>query len=144
MTPAPAPVEFLTAFKGSFAGILRWPQLDDFWNTPRADATSGWHLYALGEPPPTTPASAKDVTHFINEIGPLRREYREDHCGMVYADDLAQPTFVKIFDPHNLGVVCGYSDHPPLPGWIMSKLAPVNLKAVVMTGQRWWQGLIGG
>lgn len=137
---------FLTAFNGSFVGILRWPQLDEFWNVLRADAGGGWHVYALGEPPPTAPASAADVARFIDEIGPmLRREYTEDHCGVVYVDDLAHPTFVKIYDPHNLGVVCGYSDNPPLPGWILSKLAPVDLPAQPLSGQRkrWWQSLFG-
>jgi hypothetical protein len=137
---------FVTAFNGSFLGILRWPQLDEFWEVLRADAGGGWYLYAIGEPPPLAPASADEVTRFVNEIGPmLRREYREDHCGIVYVDDLRKPAFVKIYDPHNLGVVCGYSNNPPLPGWIMSKLAPVDLQAAAMTGQRkrWWRALFG-
>jgi hypothetical protein len=138
---------FLTAFNGSFVGILRWPQLDEFWNVLRADAGGGWYVYAIGEPPPNAPSSAADVTRFVDEIGPLlRREYPEDHCGIVYVDDVTHPAFVKIYDPHNLGVVCGYSDNPPLPGWIMSKLAPVDLPAQQLTAQRkrWWVRVFGG
>jgi hypothetical protein len=52
---------------------------------------------------------------------------------------------VKIFDPHNLGVSCGFSDNPPLPGWILSKLAPIDLKVSTLPGnrRRWWQRLFG-
>ncbi len=143
---APEQSPYVTAFNGSFLGILRWPQLDDFWNVLRADAAGQWYIYAIGDAPPGAPASAEDVVRFVDEMGPmLRREYPEDHCGIVYVDDIAKPTFVKIYDPHNLGVVCGYSDNPPLPGWILSKLAPVDLKAHQMTGQRkrWWESLFG-
>ena len=35
--PAVNPNEFLTAFNGSFAGILHWPQLDNLWNVLRQD-----------------------------------------------------------------------------------------------------------
>ncbi len=138
---------FLTAFNGSFLGILRWPQLDEFWDVLRKDAGGGWYVYAIGEPPPAATASAADVTRFVDEIGPmLRREYPEEHCGIVYVDDVVNPAFVKIFDPHNLGVVCGYSDNPPLPGWILSKLAPVDLNAVALSARRkrWWTTLFGG
>jgi hypothetical protein len=137
--------EFRTAFKGSFIGILRWPQLDRLWSRLRADAAGGWYLYAVGEAPPTEPVAAPDLHHFINRIDELlRREHDEDYCGIVYADDPEAPRFVKIFDPNNLGVSCGYSDNPPLPGWILSKLPPVDLQAPVpLPGnrRRWWQRL---
>ncbi|MCK7500047.1 MAG: hypothetical protein MZW92_64195 [Comamonadaceae bacterium] len=36
----------------------------------------------------------------------LRKEHREDYCGIVYADDLRPAdACVKIYDPNNLGVV---------------------------------------
>jgi hypothetical protein len=141
------PSEFMTAFNGRFSGILRWPQLDELWAVLRADAGAGWHVYAIGETPPTAPASAEQVQRFIAEIDQLlRRDYQEDHCGLVYVDDRARPAFIKIYDPHNLGVVCGYSDNPPLPGWVLSKIAPVELPAATLTGQRkrWWRRLFGG
>lgn len=145
--PAVDANQFLTAFNGSFAGILHWTQLDDLWNVLRRDAGGQWYLYALGEPPPSSPASAAQVERFITEIDQLlRRDHQEDYCGIVYVDDPEKPRFVKIYDPHNLGVACGYSNHPPLPGWIMSKLAPVNLQQDQLPGQRkrWWQRLFGG
>jgi hypothetical protein len=73
-------------------------------------------------------------------------EHREDYCGIVYADDLRTPTFVKIYDPNNLGVVCGFSDAPPLPGWVMSLIPPVDLpstRPLPKNRRRWWSRLFG-
>ena len=135
--------EFLAAFNGSFTGILHWTQLDELWRVLRRDAGGQWYIYAVGEAPPGLPADAAQVERFITEIDQLlRRDHQEDYCGVVYVDEPAQPRFVKIYDPHNLGVSCGYSNHPPLPGWVMSKLAPVDLNLQgSLAGQRkrWWQ-----
>ena len=142
-----AAAAFLRAFRGSFTSALRWHHLDALWDVLRADADGGWSLYAVGEPPPAAPASAEQVRTFIAAIDALlRREHDEDYCGIVYADALAAPRFVKIDDPNNLGVVCGVSDTPPLPGWVMSKLAPVDLPAAQPAPKgrrRWWQRLFG-
>jgi len=144
---APDAEAFLRAFRGSFTSALRWHQLDALWEVLRADANGGWYLYAVGEPPPEAPADAVQVRRFIEEIDALlRREHDEDYCGIVYADDRERPAFVKIYDPNNLGVVCGFSDSPPLPGWIMSKLRPVDLPAAQpapRNRRRWWQRLFG-
>lgn len=138
---------FLQAFKGHFNGVLRWPQLDDLWHVIRQDAAGGWYIYAVGEPPPERPVDAEKVLAFIHEVdGLLRTEHDEDYCGIVYADDTAHPRFVKIFDPNNLGVSCGSSEFPPLPGWILSKIAPVDLPAAVPqpnNRRRWWRRLFG-
>jgi hypothetical protein len=138
---------FLAAFRGSFTSALRWHHLDALWAQVRAAAQEGWYLYAIGEPPPGAPADAEHVLQFVDEIDRLlRKEHDEDFCGIVYADDLARPSFIKIYDPGNLGVVCGFSDAPPLPGWVMSKLPPVDLPAsrVAANRRRWWQRLFGG
>jgi hypothetical protein len=138
---------FLIAFRGSFTSALRWHQLDALWDRLRAMASEGWYLYAIGEPPPEAPASGEQVLRFIDEIDVLlRAEHDEDFCGIVYADDLATPAMVKIYDPNNLGVVCGYSDNPPLPGWVMSKLPPADMPAIQLRSksrQRWWKRLFG-
>lgn len=136
---------FLRAFKGSFTSALRWHHLDSLWDLIRADAAGGWYLYAIGEPAPTQTASAEQVLTFVDEVDLLlREEHQEDYCGIVYADDLRQPGFIKIYDPNNLGVTCGYSDNPPLPGWIMCKLPPSLLSRdslLPKSRQRWWQRL---
>ncbi len=145
MTLTDTESEFRAAFKGSFSGILRWEQLDRFWQHLRADAAGDWFLYAVGEAPPTVTVKSEEMLRFIDEIDVLlRKEHGEDYCGVVYVDDIESPSFVKIFDPNNLGVSCGYSDNPPLPGWILSKLQPADLRAQMpLPGnrRRWWQRL---
>ena len=146
MTEQPAD-PFRSAFKGRFENVLRWEQLDTLWQVLHQDADGGWHIYAVGETPPQQPANAALVQSFLAEIEQLlRKEHDEDYCGVVFADSMDAPRFVKVFDPHNLGVSCGFSDNPPLPGWILSKLPPVDLKAPMpLPGnrRRWWQRLLG-
>ena len=138
--------EFLDAFRGSFTSALRWHHFDALWGNVHLDAAGGWYIYAIGEVPPEQPADATQVALFLKEVDQLLRdEHEEDYCGIVYADDLSDPSFIKIYDPNNLGVSCGYSDNPPLPGWVMSKIAPVSLDAMAapMNRRRWWQKLWG-
>lgn len=138
---------FRAAFRGSFVGILRWPQLDDLWQRLREDAAGGWYIYAVGETPPAEPADEQQVVTFIDEIDVLlHKEHEEDYCGIVYADEPQAPQFIKIFDPNNLGVSCGYSDNPPLPGWILAKIPPTALDTqgpLPGNRRRWWRRLFG-
>ncbi|MCB1775011.1 MAG: hypothetical protein KDI88_15455 [Gammaproteobacteria bacterium] len=134
---------YLEAFRGSFTSALRWHQLDDLWERVR-EAPDGWFVYAIGEPPPAQPSGADELGRFIDEVDALlRREHDEDYCGIVYADSLREPAMIKIYDPNNLGVSCGYSDNPPLPGWVLSRLEPVDLEAARAPAgrRRWWQRL---
>ena len=137
--------DFRSAFKGTFSGIMRWEQLDKLWQHVRDDSAGAWYLYAVGDEPPTETVSQNEVIHFIEQMDELlRKEHEEDYCGIVYVDDAVAPSFVKIFDPNNLGVSCGYSDNPPLPGWILSKLPPVDLQAPMQqpgNRRRWWRRL---
>ncbi len=136
---------FYTRYRGSFSGILKWSQLDLFWDVLRAKAEAAWYIYAIGEPVPQQPVSAEQLNKFISEIDQLlRKEHEEDYCGVVYVDDKADPNFIKIYDPNNLGVVCGFSDNPPLPGWILSLIPPETLDDNTFLPQsrrRWWQRL---
>ena len=138
---------FRAAFKGRFENVLRWEQLDALWTVLRDDADGDWYIYAVGETPPQQAADATLLKNFLTEIDQLlRREHDEDYCGVVFTDSMLAPRFVKIFDPNHLGVSCGYSDHPPLPGWILSKLPPADLEAPQpLSGNRrhWWQRLLG-
>ncbi len=87
------------------------------WDRVREGSGDGWCLLAVGEEPPGEPADAARIETFVTEMDKLlRREHQEDYCGIVYADDLQAPGFIKIYDPNNLVVSCGYSDNPPLPG----------------------------
>jgi len=151
MTPAvPTATEhpYLTAFHGRFQGIMRWNQLDALWEQVLAHPEQHWYVHVPGEPPPDQPLEPARLQTVIRELDALlHREHREDYCGIVYADDLQHPGFIKVFDPHNLGATCGSSAHPPLPGWILSRLPPINLPAAVQppnNRRRWWQNLLWG
>jgi hypothetical protein len=136
---------FLTAFRGSFTSLMQWSQLDAFWDTLRSKAGSGWYVYCIGEPVPAAPVTAEQVKKFILAVDALlKRDHDEDYCGIVYTDSRTDPAFIKIFDPHNLGVSCGSSKNPPLPGWTLTLLPPVHLesKRPLPEGRRrWWRGL---
>ncbi|MDA8383955.1 MAG: hypothetical protein M0037_13040 [Betaproteobacteria bacterium] len=137
---------FESSLNGLLYSLLSWQQLAAFW--PRVDTSAGWFLYAVGESVPTRPATDEQVADFIQRVDALlRRDHREDYCGIVYADDLESPRFIKIYDPNHLGSSCGSSKTPPLPGWIMSLTAPVELHAKrVLPGnrKRWWQAFLAG
>ena len=109
---------FIEAHQGFFSNMLRWA-------------------------PPVQPVSKQQLEKFLAEITTLlHEEHQEDYCGIVYANDKENPSFIKIYDPNNLGVVCGFSSNPPLPGWILSVLPPIDLQAALpQTGsrKRWWQ-----
>ena len=133
---------FIDAFQGKFTNMLRWEQLDELWDTVKSTGKH-WYIYAVGETPPDESASHQQLDTFISEVTRLlKEEHQEDYCGIVYADNKEDPSFIKIYDPGNLGVVCGFSDHPPLPGWGLSELKPTDLNAALPqpgNRKRWWQ-----
>ena len=144
MNDKPVFDSFLEQFRqGSFTSALRWHNLDDLWQCLRESPADDWYVYAIGSPVPEAPVDHLQLLRFIDEVDALlRQDHQEDYCGIVYADSLQAPSMVKIFDPHNLGVSCGYSDNPPLPGWVLSKLPPLDLvtsQVVPNNRKRWWQ-----
>ena len=140
--------EFLDKYRGFLSGVMKWDDLTQLWETIQAQPQSQWYLYAVGEPVPSAMASAEQLQRFIQSIDELlRKEHDEDYCGIVYVDDASYPSFVKIYDPNNLGVVCGFSDNPPLPGWVMSQIAPVDLEQAFpppANRKRWWKKIFTG
>ena len=144
MTQSVMPIEpYVEAFRGRFLSLMRWDDLALFWDTLRSQADDSWYIYHVGDEVPSAASSKAQLLKFITEIDALlRAEHDEEYCAIVYADDHQQPTFIKIFDPHNLGVSCGFSENPPLPGWVMSKMPPINLQDVLRPSnnrRRWWQ-----
>ena len=135
--------DYLAAFRGRFTSLLRWHDLDAFWERLRDQADDGWYIYHVGDAPPGMPVNRQKLLTFIDEIDALlHEEHQEDYCGIVYTDSKDRPTYVKVFDPHNLGVSCGYSEKPPLPGWILSRIPPVELEEALYPAanrRRWWQ-----
>lgn len=136
---------YLKAYRGRFTSTMRWPDLDAFWQVLRGAADDNWYIYAVGEQAPAETVTKEKLLEFITSIDELlHREHDEEYCAIVYADDLQSPSFIKIFDPNNLGVSCGYSENPPLPGWILSRIQPVELESALnppKNRQRWWQSL---
>lgn len=137
--------EFQCKLNGLLFSLMSWEQLTAFWG--KVDRDAGWYLYAVGEALPATPADAAQVAHFMEHLDALlHREHHEKYCGIVYADDLETPSFVKIYDPAHLGSSCGSSKNSPLPGWVMSLAPPEELKpkwVLPANRKRWWQNLFG-
>lgn len=136
---------YLSAFRGSFTSTMRWHDLAEFWEVLKTHADDQWYIYAVGEEPPGSTVSKAQLIDFVEKIDALlHQEHDEDYCGIVYVDNKETPEFVKIFDPNNLGVTCGFSENPPLPGWILSRIQPVELESALnppKNRQRWWQQL---
>lgn len=141
--------EFLDRYRGYFSNLLKWEELDRLWQQVRRDADKGWYIYAVGETPPRQVSDGESLARFIDELDQLlRSEHDEDYCGIVYVDDRELPQLVKIYDPNNLGSVCGGGfGPPPLPGWVLSQLPPEDLNAAFpppANRRRWWQRVLGG
>lgn len=138
---------FLDRYQSYLSGVLRWPELDELWERVGSTHRGKWFVYAVGETPPDAPASGEQLDSFLSEINQLlHAEHEEDYCGIVYTDDRDAPSLVKIYDPNNLGVVCGFSETPTLPGWVLSLHPPVDLNAAFPppgNRQRWWKRLFG-
>lgn len=135
--------EYLAKYRGFLGGVMKWNDLTALWGNIRNQQSANWYVYAVGETVPESPANETQLLLFLDSIDELlHKEHDEDYCGIVYVDDAETPTFVKIYDPNNLGVVCGYSENPPLPGWVMSQIAPVDLEQAFpppANRKRWWQ-----
>jgi hypothetical protein len=142
-----SPLPFLQTYQGGFSNMLRWSQLDALWQILRQHADAGWYVYAIGETPPQAPLNGEELVLFLDKIDALlHREHNEDYCGIVYADQPSSPRLIKIYDPNNLGVVCGISSTITLPGWTISLDSPCDLHAALAPPQnrrRWWKNLWG-
>lgn len=147
MSETPPVDPFLQRYHGYCRGILRWSELDALWQRLTAD-DSAWYLYAVGETPPEEPVAGRVLAEQITALDTLLRQaHDEDYCGIVYCDDPTAPRLIKVYDPNNLGSVCGSGmGPPPLPGWVLSHDRPVQLAAPPPPAgrRRWWQRLLGG
>ncbi|MBT8420143.1 MAG: hypothetical protein KJO08_04695 [Gammaproteobacteria bacterium] len=147
--PQPPHNHFEERLRGKFSGILRWADLDTLWERILAEP-EGWYLYETREDPPehiVDSAGLRDIIHSIDRV--LREKHKHDYCGIVYADDPAEPGMVKIYDPENLGVVCGPGGERILPRWILSRERPERLRSghatqntgnsVLWGNNTWWR-----
>ena len=135
---------FAEQYHGALVCILRWPQLDQLWQWLR-EQPAGWYVYQIGEEPPEAPLDAEALQVVLEELDALlRHDHREDYCGIVYVDDPTAPTFIKVYDPNNLGASCGSSGRVIPPRWLISRTPPERVEDEGPTPgnrRRWWQRL---
>jgi hypothetical protein len=136
---------FSTQFDGPLTGLLHWSQWDALRSAIKVRNDGRWFVYFVGEPAPTEPLASDDLSQFLARVTDLlRRDHGERYLGIVYADDLDAPSFVKIYDPNNLGATCGCSGSRVLPGWILSRSRPETLApspSLPAGRRRWWRSL---
>ncbi len=119
---------FKELFKGKFYGVLRWHQLEHIWDVVKSKKDQGWYVYEINKNIPSELTIEDALVTEIDLIDKhLRKEHDEEYCGIVYADDLDTPEFIKVFDPKSLGTSCSIAKTPPLPKWIISKVKPEEL-----------------
>nr|VFK28816.1 MAG: hypothetical protein BECKMB1821G_GA0114241_10425 [Candidatus Kentron sp. MB]VFK33970.1 MAG: hypothetical protein BECKMB1821I_GA0114274_105716 [Candidatus Kentron sp. MB]VFK76532.1 MAG: hypothetical protein BECKMB1821H_GA0114242_106115 [Candidatus Kentron sp. MB] len=140
--PSPSPDnEFHRRLQGKFSGILRWEQLDALWEKVLV-RPQGWYVYEVDNTLSEHTVSSQELSDIVSEIDRvLHEQHKYDYCGIVYADDPTSPNLIKIYDPGNLGVVCGPGDAPILPRWILSRIKPQVLKTIT-TRQVWWKRIL--
>ena len=131
---------FHARLKGAFTGMLQWQHLDKLWGRVKCGS---WFIYQLGETLPTTALSGDELARHIDALNALlRHDHDYNYCGIVYADDVAQPTLIKVYDPNNIGSSCSGSAAPSPPGWILSTTPPALIEThvpVPNSRRRWWQ-----
>nr|VFJ77803.1 MAG: hypothetical protein BECKFW1821C_GA0114237_11404 [Candidatus Kentron sp. FW] len=135
--------EFHKRLAGKFSGVLRWEQLDALWEQVLRQP-NGWYIYEVGTSLPehaTKPEELPNIIHGIDQT--LRDGHKYDYCGIVYTDDFARPAMIKVYDPGNLGVVCGPGDAPVLPRWVLSRIKPQLLgQETKQTEKVWWKRIL--
>jgi len=133
---------FMALYQGYLQGVMKWPDLDQLFVVLKQQTEKNWYVYHVGEDAPDASLSTDKLALFLTEIDSLlKKEHDDDYCGIVYVNDTKDPQLIKIYDPNNLGIVCGFSDNPPLPGWVLSLEPPENLVLAfppVQSRKRWW------
>lgn len=137
---------FNQKLNGLLFGIMRWSEWDKLVVRLRLDHTKQWYLSAAGADVPKEPASPAMLGKFLSEIDVLlKSQYEQDYLGIVYVDNVATPSLIKIYDPDNLGSACGTSGSKVEPGWVISQDRPDsefgNRAATPANRKRWWNAL---
>jgi hypothetical protein len=131
---------FHARLKGRFYGMLQWTDLNALWVRVKAGQ---WYFYQVGETLPDGSLGGDELAVRIDALDKLLRQDHDFHlCGIVYADHVEQPTLIKVYDPNNLGSMCGGSTTPTPPRWILSTTPPETIEVdapVPNNRRRWWQ-----
>lgn len=123
---------YLQSFlQGRFRCLLRWEELDALWATLLEQREAAWHAYDLEGPPPTAPLDGPALREYTQMLTATLRGLlpHQAHLGIVYADDPAHPTFVKVYHPRRIGGCSTTNAVPVLPGWALSHLPPEDVHA---------------
>ena len=98
---------FMQTYRGAFSGILRWPQLDELWETLRQQTDKQWYIYAVGD---------KQLTHYC---GPNTKKIIAVSCMLITASRqaLSRSTIPIISVSCAVSVII----HPYLAGFCLSK-----------------------
>ena len=122
-------MDYFQQFKGRFLGVMQLDDCDTLLQT-LVNNPDNWYVYDTLESMPSATISADEFTKTITGIKAIIDEHHDErYCGIVYVDDLKNPSFVKIFHPNNLGKTCGSSENPPMPQWLISKEKPMDVVA---------------
>jgi len=112
------------AYQGRASGLIDWKDVDALWPLLGAQP-EGWFVYDLEATPPVAPMPAPDFTAFLPQAEALVNERRDrSHSGAIYIDSREAPSFIKIFDPTNMGTSCGGDHEMIFPRYILSKTKP--------------------
>lgn len=123
-TNGPLPdTAFWQTYQGKFAGVPTWAGFDRFWGA-FAQTGGAWFVFDPAGDAPTAPVA--DFAAALAEARACVEDVRKQraYCGTIFADDLAAPGFVKVFDPWKMGGVCGGSGERVMPRWLFSRIAP--------------------
>ena len=123
-TPPLPDTPFWRAYQARASGLLHWEDVDALWPLLAAQP-EGWFVYDLDAEPPTAPLPAADFTAFLPQAEALVNARRDrSHSGAIYIDNRETPTFIKVFDPTNMGTSCGGDHEMIFPRYIFSKIQP--------------------
>lgn len=139
-------VSFQDRLNGRFSGVLAWSDLEALWQRVQG-VGKPWFWYQVGMDVPEQPITEELLADSIQSLHALlKQDHDYDYCGIVYVDDPAEPTLIKVYDPNNLGASCGSSGQRIPPRWILSLEPPQLIEDDAPTPnnrRRWWKKLFG-
>lgn len=126
------------AFQAQSHGVLKWEAFHAMWEDLAA-RPEGWFVYHNPEtdPAPEAPVTAEGFADALRHAEELVAPWRgRSYFGLVYVDDPQAPTYIRVFDPKNMGSSCSISDEPVLPAMILSRIKPDAVRHVPVAPPR--------
>lgn len=142
---------FWRVFDGPMKGVLDWARYEAFLDR-LGESGGDWYVFDLDGEVPGAPQSAEDFAAALSPVdGLIRAVKNRPWLGAVYADDLENPSYIKVFDPAKLGGSCAMPGAKMLPRWIISRIKPDPMTLPTAEGEapkglvaRLTQGFRGG